>query len=448
MSLSKKDILHFIKENIDEMAMDFDTQDRPDPELQRKLASGETPLKKVPFPKTGQEPNKNFQELLASERYKRVIENLRNYTGIQTPVVGMTGMPPLIQMMMAAHNEIVETEREYREELQNLAVELVMKEYGIKPGQIEYVAKIVGMGEIDTQDFKREQNQNQPEPEEVNVEIDLYNDLENFNLERAKRRLINSIIQGVSKRGHYMYHYVADKVREITGSENLINQYGVLMSINDTLYWQISDEMMKMAMGGGGEGMVGGKESTDPNANPPKVIAEGVNFPILIHELIKGTFEVLAALHGQPEDMDLAARVMEKEDTMEKEVWDLRLGDPIWDRIRNTFPEDVLTDENKKNIQLLIFKNIVSKPAKQFLVFSKEVISNSDTGVDLMNLLVKAIDEMIKNYNYQKTMQEFNKKIETLSSSTEDNDLKNFLGDLGISMSDENDDGDDDEPKV
>lgn len=446
MQLSKKDLLYFIQENMNEMAMDFDSQDRPDPGIQRKLAAGETPIKKVPLPQTGEEPNKNFQELLASERYKQVVQALRNYTGTQTTIRGMENMPQLIMTMMDAHNKIVETEREHTEELQNLAIDLVMKELGIKQGQIEYVAKIVGMGEIDTEDFPREQpGQNQPEPEEVDVEIDLYNDLQNFNLERAKRRLINSMIQGVSKRGHYMYHYVSEKIQEITGSQDLINQYGILMSINDTLYWQISDDQMKAAMGGGGgESMVGGKETTDPNANPPKVIAQGLNFPILVHELIKGTYEVLAALHGQPEDMDLARRVMDKEDTMEKEIWDLRLGPAIWDRIRNTYSEDILTDQNRAFMQLLVFNHIVEKPAKEFLVLAKEIISNSETGKNLVNTLIKAIDEKIKNYDYKKTMGEFDDAINKISDQTDKNDLKDFLGGLGISMSDE----DEPEPEI
>ena len=63
MELSKKKLLSLIKENINEMAMDFDTQDRPNSDLQNKLQQGDTPLTKVPLPKTGEEPNKNFQEL-------------------------------------------------------------------------------------------------------------------------------------------------------------------------------------------------------------------------------------------------------------------------------------------------------------------------------------------------------------------------------------------------
>jgi len=435
--ISKKNLLSLVKENIEEMAMDFDSADRPDSGVQSKLSQGETPLKKIPLPKTGNEPNQNFQELLASERYKQVVQKVRQYTNIQTPMVGMQNMMPLMQTMMMAHNEIVQTEREHREELERLAIDLVMKEFGIEEGDIEFEAKIVGMGEIDTQDFNRDQpGQQQPEMEEVEIEQELFDDLQTLNLEKAKARLIGSMIQGASKRGHYMYHYVTDKIREITGSESLINQYGILMSINDTLYWQVSDQQMKASMGGGGGGnMVGGRESIDPNSNPPKVMAQGLNFPILVHELIKGTFEVIAAIKGQSRNPEIAQRVISSENTMEKEIWDLRLGPAIWDRIRSQIPEDVLTDENKKNIQLMLFSHIVKKPAKEFLVFMKEVISGSENGRNLMKIIVDSIEAEIRNYDYEESMSEFDDKLTDISDETDDDDLKDFLGGLGIDLS-------------
>src|ERR1017187_8032812 len=104
MDISKKKLLSLLKENLEEMAMDFDTEDRPHPDVQGKLAQGETPYKKVPLPKTGNEPDKNFQELLASERYKQVIARLRQYTGNQRPLTNGTDITPLAQTMMQAHN--------------------------------------------------------------------------------------------------------------------------------------------------------------------------------------------------------------------------------------------------------------------------------------------------------------------------------------------------------
>jgi hypothetical protein len=444
MEFSKKDLLSLLKEDITEMPMDFDTQDRPDQELQGKLAQGDTPLKKVPLPQTGDE-NKNFQELLASERYRQVVAKVREYTGIETPMVGQQGVMPLAQMMMSAHNQIIQAESAHKEELQQLAVELVMKEMSIPEGAINYDAKIVGMGEINTDDFNREMGQQEENIEPVDVEEDLADDLGTLNLEKAKRRLINSMIQGASKKGHYMYHYVADKIREITGSETLINQYGILMSVNDTLYWQLSDDTMKAMMGGGGGGgSVGGKERVDRNTNPPTIYAEGLNFPILVHELIKGTLE-LFAIQGRPTDAEgnedpRYAEVEQSEDTLEKEVWDLRLGPAIWERVRRQFPDEILLDENKFELQNYLLVEIFKLPAKNFLVFMKEVVSGSENGKRLMDELMQGVDQMFKDQDYQNAMDAFNNDLNDVSDNTDDDDLGDFLDGLGIRLSDDDDD--------
>ncbi len=439
MKFTKGKLISIINENLNEMPMDFDTQDRPDQGLQDKLAAGETPLKKVPLPKTGDEPNKNFQELLASERYKEVVQRVQQYTGVRTPLRGQEGVMPLVQTMMQAHNNIVRTENQHREQLENLAVELVKKELGLDDNDFIFDAKIVGMGEIDTDDFNREEpGEQQPQMDEVNVEIDLFDDLQTLDLEKAKRRLINSMIQGASKKGHYMYHMVADRVREITGSDALINQYGVLMSVNDTLYWQLSDDTMQAMMGGGGGGepQVGGKESVDRETNPPTIHARAVNFPILIHELIKGVMEVVA-IQGRPRDEEGNEEdfsdIESSEDTLEKEMWDLRLGPAIWNRVRSQFPEETLVDEDKYRLQLILFSHIIQKPAKEFLVLMKEVLSNSEQGKRLLALLYRAIQEEIQDFDYTETMNQFDKELDNISDETDDDDLDDFLGSLGIS---------------
>lgn len=441
MKFLKKDLLRILGENLYEMPMDFDTPDRPYQGLQDKLTQGDTPLKKIPLPSTGEEPNKNFQELLASERYRQVVAKVREYTGVETPMRGEQGIMPLAQMMMAAHNEIVQTESAHREDLEKLAVELVIREMGIPEGALQFDAKIVGMGEIDTQDFNREMQQ-QPNIDPVDIEQDLMTDLESMTMEKAKRRLINNMIQGASKRGHYMYHYVADKIREITGSDRIIGQYGILMSVNDTLYWQLSDEKMKMMMGGdGGGGSIGGKEEVRTNTNPPTIVARGLNFPILVHELIKGVME-LFAIQGRPtdeegNDLESWSEIEGSEDTLEKEMWDLRLGPAIWDRIRSQYPESILTDENKIELQNYLLVEIFKLPAKQFLVFMREVISGSENGRRLMNELVDGVDKLFKDQDYQDAIEAFNENLNDITDNTDDDDLSDFLNGLGIKLSDD-----------
>ncbi len=446
MRISKKNLLSLIENNIKEMAMDFDSPDRPDQGLQDKLSQGETPLKKVPFPTTGQEPNQNFQEVLASERYRQVVSNLRRYLGDRTPIQrGMEGVMQLQMTLMNAHNTVVQIERNHRQELEQLAIELVMKEMGIPEGSVEFDAKIVGMDEIDMSDFEHD-NEDEENPEQVEIEneIEIFNELQNLDLERAKRRMINAIIQGASKKGHYMFHMVPERLEQITGNPNILNLYGTLMSINDITYWQISDQMIKN-MGGSAAGKESA-EGPEEEGGSGKVTARGINFPVLVHELIKGTIELIA-LQGRPEG-DFTD-IESTEDTLEKEMWDLRLGPAIWDRIRNQFPEDILTDENKRELQSYLLLEIFKLPAKKFLVFMKEVLSGSNSGKRMMNELMDGINKMFNDQEYEDSLAMFRDDLDDATEETEDSDIDSYLKSIGISGTiDFGDDEDEDDGDV
>jgi hypothetical protein len=454
MILSKKKLLSLIKENLEEMAMDFDSNDRPDSGVEDKLKQGETPFKKVPLPKTGEEPNKNFQEVLGSERYKQLLATLRRYVPNAPTLRGMDGVMSLQHLLMNAHNTIVQAELNHREELERLAVDLVMKEMGIPEGSIEFDAKIIGMGEVNTDDFNNDQD-NEENPEEVDisndidlgVEVNLFNELQGLDVEKAKRRLINSIIQGASNKGHYMYHLAPEKIGEITGNPNLINMYGIMMSINDLSYWQLSDETIKqMGNSGAGKEQVERPEDEDGVA---KVVARGINFPVLVHELIKGVLE-LFAIQGRPEDEDTYDEVESSEDTLEKEMWDLRLGPAIWDRLRSQFPEDIVIDENKRELQNYLLVEIFKLPAKKFLVFMREVLQGTENGKRLMNELMDGINKMFNDQAYEDAVSIFRNDLEDVTDESEPDDINSFLNSLGIrgniDSDDEDDEDDDDSP--
>jgi hypothetical protein len=473
MKFTKEKILSLVKQNITEMPMDFLGADRPADDVQQKLQANDTPLSKVPLPQTGV-ANQNFQELLASERYQQVVQNVRTLTNFQgTLRPGIENMSSLTRMMGMAHNQIIQIELNHREELQNLAIEIVKEEMGLGEDDIEFTAEIIGQEEFDVSDFKKEQGVS-PNPQEVNVddeqgdeniepemmdiEEELYVDLSQLNLERAKRRLINSIIQGASKRGHYMYRDIPDKIREITGSDNLVNLYGIMMSVNDANYWQFSDNIINSNP----ENSVAGKEKADfggddeegeengqEDNGKPKVIAQGVNFPVLVHELIKGVLEVLAGWgqtgdYQNPQDRAMTKKVMELEDTLEKELWDLRLGPAIWDRIRSSFPEEVLI-ENGKELQNYLFMNIFKLPAKEFLVLMREVISNSNMGKSLLVNMLDSIKRMLTNEAYEDAMAEFNTDLSELATQTNQDALMDELRSLGINLPSNDDDEESDE---
>jgi len=428
MKLTKKELLLKLRENLNEMPMTFDTPDsRPNPDIERDLANKQHTFKKVNFPKNVEEPHSNFEEFLASKRYKQIVDNVRDNLGMPLGV-GEQNMHTLNSTMGQCQREVSRIESQHATELAALAVQLVMKELGVEEGDINYEAKI----EIPSSEGFKNSPPGEMEPEEVELEKELFDELDDFTLERAKRRMINAMMQGASTKGHFMFHYVREGLQQITGqADRLISMYGALMSAADAMLWQGSNRGLGVG-GGSGTPMVAGKERAYPNENPPRVVATAINFPILVHELIKGTYEVISALHGQPKDKDLARRVMDKEDSKNKEIWDFRLGPAIWDILKDSFPEDTITEEDKVGIQLIMFQTIVSKPAKEFLVFMKEVLSGSDTGKRLMKSLYDMINGEINDYDYKVAMSDFNETLETTSENTDDDDFLDFLQGMGI----------------
>ena len=429
MKITKKELLLRIQENLNEMPMTYDSPDRPHPDVERDLANKQHSFKKVNFPKDVAEPHSNFEELLASNRYRQIVEKVRRYTGL--PTLSPNTINSVLSTMMEVQRRVEGIERTHKRELERLAVELVMKELGVEEGDIVYEASI----QIPSSEGFKESEPGEMEPEEIELDKEILDDLEDLTLERAKRRMINAMMAGASSKGHYMFNYATEKLIQITGEENIATLYGAIMSSADSMLWQMGNTGLGLS-GGGGAPMAGGKERVFPNETPPRVVATAINFPILVHELMKGTYEVIAALHGQPKDRDVAAKVMELEDTLQKEIWDLRLGPAIWDIIKESFPDEVITDEDKFGIQLIFFQKIVAKPAKEFLVFVRELLSRSESGKRLMSHLYQMINGEINDYDYREAMRQFDEELNKTSDNIDDSDLRDFLGDLGIDLSD------------
>jgi hypothetical protein len=376
-----------------------------------------------------------------------VIQNLRQIGNVQAPVTQISNIndyvsSPITRLMAGAHARIVQIESRYKDQLAQAAIAIVTDVWQIPEGFCQWDVKIVSQEEMDPNKFKQDEP-NEQNPDEVEIEDaeEIITDLAQLSLERAKRRFINLIIQGASKRGHYMYQMVPDKIKEIVGGEadDLIYNYGVLMSTNDTLYWQMGEAMMGMA-----KGSVGGEEDVETETDPPTIRVKAVNFPIAIHECIKGWLEVVA-LKGQPENPEEREAYMQAsqmEDTIDKERWDLLLGPAIWDRIQAVIPSELYTNENLKTYINFVFMEIFKLPAKKMLVLLKEVVSGSEIGSRLLNELVEVVKENMSNYNQEVTsyeanesLERFNQDLDEISDQENGDDLLDELRGLGIRFS-------------
>jgi hypothetical protein len=201
-------------------------------------------------------------------------------------------------------------------------------------------------------------------------------------------------MQGAAKKGHYIFHMVADELDAL--DPRLMGLYGKLMSLADFQYWVIPDTMMT--------GQVGGVEKIEwRKAEKPKtkdeeedmedinleegddmpvVVAKAWIFPLLVHELIKGALELSAINWAEGHlDFDEQKEVMSKADTDEGEIWGMRLGPGMWEKFL-----DCVGDENY-DIKQWLFRELTKLPAQQFHDFMKEILSGSQKCKEVIDTL-------------------------------------------------------------
>jgi hypothetical protein len=495
MKVTKEKLLSLVKQNLQEMPMDFDGPERPNPDVERDLQRGDIPLSIVPTPQPNR-ADQSFFELLASERYREVVERVRQITDYHGPIVGMR-LGPLSTMMMGAHRDILRLESAHKDELIALAIAVVKKEMGLPENVEEHINFIVDLELPSQEGFNRGGQISPPKQQSPNVqntellsddeiaqipeenremEMELFQDVQNIDttqeLEESKYRLIKAIIAGSSKKGHWMYQQLRTKLREITGSDTLFNLYGVMMSINDLNYWQFDNASLLLATVAGKvnvirptatddegddeeeEGGMGGDEGEEDDFTPQderidptrtNIVVKGANFPVLIHELLKGLMKTYA-LQGQPKK-DMFVDVRENQEKLEYEIWDLRLGPAIWRRLYQSFPEDALEDHNRE-LQNYILTDVFKLPAKKFLVLMKEIMGETDRGKRLISLIYDGIVRIMNDEDYQDAIDRYSMELDDIADNTDDdqllNDLNGILDGKGISLS-KDDLGDDEE---
>lgn len=415
------------KKRINEAPIEYDGPERMSPDIQGKIEGGQTPHSgSKAFPSvTPEGPNKpsNFEELIASKRFKDVVEKLKRYTGVQN-ISGMNSMMQLQQIVMRAMAEISQIEQENKEYLEQLAVELVTKDLGVPEGALQFDAKLVRPGDIDSSFL-----QNQPEePSDEEIEnmfsseeqedvLDFADAFEKFDLEKAKRRFINSLIQGAAKKSSYLFELAAEELNSI--NPRLLNNYGIFMSFADSLYWLMPDSMIQ-GMAGSGESTYG-KEEIDQTTDPPTVRARGVNFPILVHELAKGIIEI-AGTYGLPSDVKRQEAILKASDTTEGEIWDMRLGPVIWEKFRESYPDE-LFDEDKRFLQQYFIVKFAELTAEEFFKVAREILSGGPKGKKIVQNMVDEITKELRQQEYESSMG---------SEDDDDDEFDDLFRELGL----------------
>jgi hypothetical protein len=402
--LTKRELslLSEIKSSLREAPIDYEGPERMEPGIERKITSKETPYNKHPAMPGG---DRDFVELVSSKRFKDSVDKVRRYLGDTTALQGRNPLMNLMGMAMGGLQQITRIESQNKEYLENLAIDLVKKELGIPKGALQFDAKLVHGGMGAAEGMRTEPQ----EPEKEDVEdafkkaeehkedlLNFADSFEQFNLEKAKRRFINSLIQGAAFKGGHMYVLVGEELNRL--DPQLLNLYGVTQSIMEHMYW-IYPDMEAMAGSGGGQM---GQSEVDEETDPPTVKARAATFPLLIHELVKGVYEVFGT-HGLPDDPKQQELVMNAEDTLPAEIWDSRLGPVFWEKLQDAYPVELFEDD-MKHIQHYLFMRFSKLEAKEFFRVAKLILNGDPQGANFIQRMVNEIVSDLKKQDYEDSM--------------------------------------------
>jgi hypothetical protein len=210
--------------------------------------------------------------------------------------------------------ELMVLEAPHREELTEIAIELVREMYNV-PDKINLRAFLENSDEEEGDEF----GDSDAEQEIISDERK-----EELKVEIEKRRILNSIVHGAAiHQWTSAYYIAADKLNDI--NPELIEKYNRLSALVNFFNWQIVQSDM-MAMGG--RPVVQGYNKVDIENKDIK--ASAMNFPVLIHELSKGVVDYLISI-GIPQLPPYELEYVYAEaDKYSHEQWHYFFGPTLW----------------------------------------------------------------------------------------------------------------------
>ena len=384
-------------------------------------------------------------------KYLRDVER----RGQEEIVAGTRDARPLFGEIMRLLEKATSLSRGKESELGKFAEKIIRSVYPDILENVDLDLKIVKSGGdvakfMKEEDEKKEEEEEEEKPQSTRPSTD-----RDLKLEVDKRKLANAIMQGEAKNTKLIIEMpeCRDGLKKILGDRNGQELHTTLIAIAklaNKLDWIIPIEakaqMMEMQPGG----MAGAvsvdyvvpKDKKEKSKNKaedilksieegeeiedmdkeiedlfsegkPTIKARGVDFSMLIHEAVKGIYELIARV-GIPQDETLAKNVMLNTASFADEAEDFKYGPYIASDLRDFINKNPKSDEYP-NIREYIFGKLMIMPADVFLDSMKNILMESPKGRKLIDDL---IDDIIKEQDeYEKELSEF--------------DVKSKFGELG-----------------
>jgi len=311
------------------------------------------------FPSSDDYP---FDYVLLKKRYNEVCDAIDD--------IGLVSLneDDLVSELSSLVTECKRLEEPVRDALEKICENALNRLFAIPEESINMSFKLV-----DKIKFKSAIRMRPESNDDVKYTFKDIADIDLSNKAVGKRRFINALIQGAA----YLYSGIEglyiDDIDKI--NPKLPRLYRKIRIINDYLLFTKKEEMSD------DKPMQGSYVETHLGIDDAKttIKAQGIIFPLLFHEAIKGLFELFSA-HGLPQDREKAQYIIRKADFVLAEPWDLRLGVGLWRMIFGGV-EDT-------NMIPYMFTSFVKIPTDEFNLSVKEILSNTDKGNEIINALM------------------------------------------------------------
>ena len=312
------------------------------------------------FPSSDDYP---FDYVLLKKRYNEVCDAIDD--------IGLVSLneDDLVSELSSLVTECKRLEEPVRDALEKICENALNRLFAIPEESINMSFKLV-----DKIKFKSAIRMKPESNDDVKYTFKDIADIDLSNKAVGKRRFINALIQGAA----YLYSGIEglyiDDIDKI--NPKLPRLYRKIRIINDYLLFTKKEEMSD------DKPMQGSYVETHLGIADTKttIKVQGLVFPLLFQESIKGLFELFSA-HGLPKDRDKAQYIVKKADFVLAEPWDLRLGVGLWKMIFGGV-EDT-------NMIPYMFTSFVKIPTDEFNLSVKEILSNTEKGNEIVNSLMK-----------------------------------------------------------
>jgi hypothetical protein len=366
--------------------------------------------------------------------------------------LGLSGRETPMQFggrLMQLVGQSQQATRGREEELENLAKEIITQNYGEILDGVELDIKLLRSGSQIAQ-FMQDCEEEQDDDNEEAPKFRQIQDPATIN-KIHKAKLGNNIIQGEAKntKNIIAMQEVKDGLIDIFGpqAEQILNMWKEMSNLADKMDWIIPIEVKADMMERAPQGMAGAvsvdwkpkqkeeaeeKEESDddfadrilrdlaagdePNEEDkeefgeevqeatPRIRARGIDFPMLIHETVKGIYELIASIQfpaegSSEEEIKMAQAVKLNVSSFEDEAEDFRTGPEIASDFRdfiNANPE-----AEHPNMRAFIFGKLMDSgyiSDADFLKLFRGILNKTPEARRKIDEMISEINKELNNY--------------------------------------------------